>query len=80
MSTTLPPESSGLKKITDKYQLYRLSSGKRLHVQSNMEPAIGTKYIIVSPYSNTRYVGTIHEHTNWDELEKYINEGNCYAG
>jgi hypothetical protein len=45
-----------------------------------MEPAIGTNYIIVSPYSNTRYVGTIHEHTNWDELEKFINEGNCYAG
>ena len=78
MRLTLPPVALGLKRITNKYELFRLIAGRRSRKTENLEPDIGKQYIIVSPFGNTRYVGTVQEYTAWDELERMINEGNVF--
>jgi hypothetical protein len=52
--------------------------GKRTWREDNIEPAIGTEYLIYSPYSKSLYESRVEEWTNWAVLDRYIKEGNVY--
>ncbi len=67
-----------LSRIKSKDELYELRKGCSTHKLENLEPAIGTSFIIYSPFSKTEYHSEIREYTDWKILQNYIDDGNCY--
>ena len=64
--------------VKSKFDLYRLRQGTRVWKDENIEPAIGQRFLIRSPFSKTDYLSKIHDYTDFAILDKYIYAGNCF--
>ena len=47
-------------------------------IKNHLHRSLGMTYYIYSPYSETYFIKTLHEHTNFKILNKYIKDGNVY--
>lgn len=68
-----------LKRLQNKHELFRLRKGCRKWSEDSIEPDIGKQFSIYSPFSQTYYVSEVTEHTDWNIIDRYIDEGNVYC-
>jgi hypothetical protein len=68
-----------LSRIKSKDELYRLRKGCSVFNLKNIEPAIGMRYKIFSPWSKSYYETQVFEWTAWDVLEEFVRDGNVFV-
>lgn len=79
MKITYAQVSSTYRRINHRHDLYRLRKGCKVRCEANIEPDTDKEYYIYSPYSETLYKTRVKEMTNWDMLDKFIQEGNVFS-
>lgn len=65
-------------RIKSKDELYKLKDRCTLWKGENLCPNMGKRFQIYSPFSKTVYPTCVQEYTDWEELERFIKEGNAY--
>lgn len=69
-----------LKRLQNKEELFKFKNDRcTIWREENIVPAIGMRFKIHSPFTDTYYETEVREDTCWEDLDGYIKQGNVYV-